>query len=88
MSPNQGSRWTTWGTVSSGFREIDIGWDRLDSVGLLAPADSNCETGQSYVATAGRGAGSANRLGRDARGPRGTASHSSIEGAGALAHSV
>lgn len=37
MSPNLGSRWTTWGTVSSGFREIEIGWDRLESVGLLAP---------------------------------------------------
>jgi hypothetical protein len=27
MSPNLESRWTTWGTVSSGFREIEIGWD-------------------------------------------------------------
>jgi hypothetical protein len=26
-----------WGTVSSGFREIEIGWDRLESVGVLAP---------------------------------------------------
>jgi hypothetical protein len=28
---------TTWGMVSSGFREIEIGWDRLESVGHLAP---------------------------------------------------
>lgn len=27
MSPNQGSRWATWGTVASGFHEIEIGWD-------------------------------------------------------------
>src|SRR5215203_4387068 len=40
-------RWTTWGTVSSGFREIEIGWDRLDSVGLLAP----------FLAPAARSAG-------------------------------
>jgi hypothetical protein len=26
-----------WGTVSSGFREIEIGWDRLESVGHVAP---------------------------------------------------
>jgi len=38
MSPNQGSGWTTWGTVSSGFREIEIGWNRLESVGLVAPS--------------------------------------------------
>jgi hypothetical protein len=25
MSPNQGTRWATWGSVSSGFREIEIG---------------------------------------------------------------
>jgi hypothetical protein len=37
MSPNLGSRWATWGTVSSGFREIEIGWDRLESVGHVAP---------------------------------------------------
>jgi hypothetical protein len=37
MSPNRESRWTTWGTVSGGFREIEIGWDRLGSVGVLAP---------------------------------------------------
>ncbi len=37
MSPNQGSRWATWGTASSGCREIEIGWDRLESVGVLAP---------------------------------------------------
>src|ERR1700709_157559 len=30
-------RWTTWGTVSSRFREIEIAWDRLESVGHLAP---------------------------------------------------
>jgi hypothetical protein len=27
MSPNRQSRWATWGTVSSGFRKIEIGWD-------------------------------------------------------------
>jgi hypothetical protein len=37
MSPNLASHWTTWGTVSSGFREIEIGWNRLESVELLAP---------------------------------------------------
>jgi hypothetical protein len=37
MSPNLGSCWTTWGTVSSGFREIEIGWNRLESVGHVAP---------------------------------------------------
>jgi hypothetical protein len=26
-----------WGSVSSGFCEIEIGWDRLGFVGLLAP---------------------------------------------------
>ena len=36
--PEPGNRWTTWGTVSSGFREIEMGWNRLESVGLLAPA--------------------------------------------------
>jgi hypothetical protein len=44
MSPNLGSRWTTWGTVSSGFREIELCGDRLGSVGhvapFVAPADS------------------------------------------------
>jgi hypothetical protein len=35
--PEPEARLTTWGTVSSGFREIEIGWDRLESVGLLAP---------------------------------------------------
>jgi hypothetical protein len=37
LSPHQGSRWTTWGTVSSGFREIEIGWGRLGTVGLFVP---------------------------------------------------
>src|SRR3954447_16406395 len=37
MSPNLGSRWTTWSTASSGFREIKLRGDRLESVGLLAP---------------------------------------------------
>ena len=37
MSPTPGSRWTTWGTVSSGFREIELRGDRLESVGHLAP---------------------------------------------------
>jgi hypothetical protein len=36
MSPNL-DRWTAWGTVSSGFRKIEIGWDQLESVGVLAP---------------------------------------------------
>jgi hypothetical protein len=27
MSPNQRFCWTMWGTVSSGFLEIEIGWD-------------------------------------------------------------
>jgi len=35
--PASESRWTTWGTVSSGFREIEIGRDRLESVAHLAP---------------------------------------------------
>jgi hypothetical protein len=35
--PESGTRWTTWDTVSNGFREIEIGWDRLESVGVLAP---------------------------------------------------
>jgi len=38
MSPNLVPRWTMWGTVSSGFREIEIGWDRLESVGHVAPS--------------------------------------------------
>ena len=29
--------WTTWGTVSSGFREIELRGDHLESVGHLAP---------------------------------------------------
>lgn len=37
--PEPGTRWTTWGTVSSGFRKIEIGWDLW---GLLAPADPAC----------------------------------------------
>jgi hypothetical protein len=37
MSPDRQSCWTTWGAASSGFREIEVGWDRLGSVGLLAP---------------------------------------------------
>src|SRR3954454_24694408 len=37
MSPNQGPRWTTWDTISSGFREIELRGDRLESVGLVAP---------------------------------------------------
>jgi len=27
--------WATWSAVSSGFREIEIGWNRLESVGML-----------------------------------------------------
>lgn len=52
MSPNQGSRWATWGTVSSGFCEIEIGWDRLGSVGLLAPFLAPAKNGLSRTATA------------------------------------
>ena len=37
MSPGLGPRWATWGTVSSGFREIEIGRDWLGSVGRVAP---------------------------------------------------
>jgi hypothetical protein len=37
MSPNLESSWTTWGTVSSGIREIELRGDRLESVGHLAP---------------------------------------------------
>lgn len=29
--------WTTWRAFWSGFREIEFGWDRLESVGFLAP---------------------------------------------------
>ena len=39
MSPNQGIRWTMWDTVSSGFREIEIGWDPC---GFLPQADPAC----------------------------------------------
>jgi hypothetical protein len=35
--PESGTRWTTWGTVSSGFCEIELRGDRLESVGHLAP---------------------------------------------------
>ena len=35
MSPNPGSHWTTWGTVSSGFREIEIRWVGWDLWGFL-----------------------------------------------------
>jgi len=31
------TRWTTWGTVSSAFREIELRGDRLESVEHLAP---------------------------------------------------
>lgn len=37
MSAALGSRWTTWDTVSSGFREIELRGDRPESVGLVAP---------------------------------------------------
>src|SRR4051812_49182320 len=37
MSPNLGCGWTTWGTVSSGFRDIELRGDRLESVGRVAP---------------------------------------------------
>jgi hypothetical protein len=43
--------WTTWGTVSSGFREIELRGDRLESVGhvapFVAPADRDCEHNSS-----------------------------------------
>jgi hypothetical protein len=29
--------WTTWSTVSSGFRQIELRGDRLESVGHVAP---------------------------------------------------
>jgi hypothetical protein len=45
MSPRQGSRWTTWGTVSSGLRESEISWDRLGSVGYVAPASRHRRSG-------------------------------------------
>ena len=51
MSPNLESRWTTWGTVSSGFREIKLRGDRLESVGLLAPFLAPATVG---LGTAGR----------------------------------
>src|SRR5665811_2394280 len=31
------TRWTTWSPVSSGFRQIEPRWDRLESVGHVAP---------------------------------------------------
>ena len=34
--PGRDYCWTTWGTVSSGFREIELRWDRLESVGHVA----------------------------------------------------
>jgi hypothetical protein len=37
MGPSPQSCWTTWGTVSSGFREIELRRDRLGPVGDLAP---------------------------------------------------
>jgi hypothetical protein len=37
MSPNLRPAGLRWSTVSSGFRENEIGWDRLESVGVLAP---------------------------------------------------
>jgi hypothetical protein len=33
MSPEPIVRLALWGTVSSGCRQIEIGWDRLESVG-------------------------------------------------------
>ena len=35
--PDPPARATTWGSVSSGFREIELRGDRLESVGHLAP---------------------------------------------------
>jgi hypothetical protein len=55
MSPNQGSRWTTWGTISSGFREIEIGWDRLGSVGHVAPFVAPARTSPTAVGGSGLG---------------------------------
>ena len=37
MSPNLGSCWATWGTVSSDFRASELRGDRLESVGHVAP---------------------------------------------------
>lgn len=33
MSPSLAYRWATWSKVSSGFREIELRGDRLESVG-------------------------------------------------------
>jgi len=38
MSPNLQIGWTTWGTVSSGFRGIELRGGRLGSVGHVAPS--------------------------------------------------
>lgn len=57
MSPNFEIDRTRWSLVSSGFHEIEIGWDRLESVGLLAPflapADTACFDSRSAPRTAG-----------------------------------
>ena len=63
MSPESGTRWTTWGTVSSGFREIEIGWDRLGSVGLLAPFLAPAESTSSGDRGKGTACGAVEQLG-------------------------
>jgi hypothetical protein len=37
MSPRLGPRWATWGTVSSGFRKIEIGWSLWGMLPHLLP---------------------------------------------------
>ena len=70
MSLNPESRWATWGTVSSGFREIEIGWDRLESAGLLA----------SFLAPAGGQADSSEYSPGDRGGSFSVACHSPSSG--------
>jgi hypothetical protein len=63
MSPNPGSRWTTWSTVSSGFREIEIRWDRLGSVRPSCPISCPAESTSSGDRGKGTACGAAERLG-------------------------
>jgi hypothetical protein len=66
MSPRQGSCRTTWGTVSSGFREIEIGWNLWGLLPHLLPqqnqAADDCPDAALRCATASRATGK-----RDAR---------------------
>jgi hypothetical protein len=38
MSPIPRVCWTAWGSVSRGFCEIAVGWNRLESVAPVAPS--------------------------------------------------